>query len=137
MNKISFCSKNEVVTIMSILLVPVSVSVSVNTTVGGANPTISGSKGARGTPPPSKFFQFHAVFRKILQNLMLPLPWRFAHPRGNPGSATAYISPKAHEIEKHLVCVIAAIETPITKIRRIVLTSHLFIFSEHMVVHKQ
>ena len=41
-------------------------------------------RGVQGMPPPSKFFQFHAVFGKIWQNLMLaPLP------RANPGSATA------------------------------------------------
>ena len=37
-----------------------------------------------------KFFQFHAVFRKILQNRMLvPPPRRVGGPpQGNPGSAT-------------------------------------------------
>ena len=41
----------------------------------------------------SKFFQFHAVFGKIWQNLMLapPSPGQLAPPpRGNPGSATVY-----------------------------------------------
>ena len=53
---------------------------------------INGSDGSRGTrdarplPRGSKFFQFHAVFGKIWQNLMLaPLP-----PRGNPGSGTEW-----------------------------------------------
>ena len=43
-------------------------------------------------PPRSKFFQFHAVFGKIWQNLMLMPPlesWR-PPPRGNHGSATDY-----------------------------------------------
>ena len=42
-------------------------------------------------PPPraSKFFRFHAVFRKIWQNHVFTLPPRVhAPPRGNPGSAT-------------------------------------------------
>ena len=46
----------------------------------------------RPLPPEPKFFQFHAVFGKIWQNLMLapPLPGELAPPpRGNPGSATA------------------------------------------------
>ena len=51
--------------------------------------------GARDTRPPwgPKFFQFHAVFGKIWQNLMLaPPPGELAPPpRGNPGSATAWI----------------------------------------------
>ena len=41
--------------------------------------------GARDVCPGSKFFQFHAVFGKILQNRMLAPP-----PRGNPGSATVF-----------------------------------------------
>ena len=44
-------------------------------------------------PPPSEFFQFHAVFGKIWQNRMLalPPPGELAPPpRGNPGSATDY-----------------------------------------------
>ena len=44
------------------------------------------------TRPPlvSKFFQFHAVFWKIWQNLMLAPPpgGLVSPPRGNPGSAT-------------------------------------------------
>ena len=50
-----------------------------------------GSKGgARDVSPlGSKFFQFHAVFGKIWQNLMLAPPGELAPtPRGNPGSAT-------------------------------------------------
>ena len=73
-----FCSKNEIVTIMSISLVPVSVSVSVNTTVGGANPTIANgigeSKAGTRNAPGSKFFQLHAIFWKIWQNRMFAPP---------------------------------------------------------------
>ena len=38
--------------------------------------------GREGAPPPwaPKFFQFHAVFRKIWQNHMLATPWGFAPP---------------------------------------------------------
>ena len=47
-------------------------------------------RGARGAPPGSKFFQFHAVFGKFWQNRMLaPSPGELAPPpRGNPGSTT-------------------------------------------------
>ena len=46
------------------------------------------------TPPPSEFFQFHAVLGKAWQNHILapPPPFRGVGtpPRGNPGSATVY-----------------------------------------------
>ena len=53
-------------------------------------------RGAQVTRAPlgSKFFQFHAVFEKIWENLMLaplPPPRKLAPPpRGNPGSATVW-----------------------------------------------
>ena len=61
---------------------------------GAACLLIGGSKGGReGRVPPwgSKFFRFHAVFRKIWQLRMLaPPPGELAPPpRGNPGSTTA------------------------------------------------
>ena len=49
--------------------------------------TIGGSKGAPGTHPQgSKFFHFHAVFGKKLQNKSTFRTWRT--PQENPGSAT-------------------------------------------------
>ena len=51
-------------------------------------------------PQGSKFFQFHAVFRKVWQNRMLVPPWGVnAPPRGNPGSATD--SEKLAEVNKN------------------------------------
>ena len=55
-------------------------------------PPIGGSKGGTRDAPPSgsKFFHFHAVFGKQLQNNRLAHPpWELAAPQGNPGSVTA------------------------------------------------
>ena len=47
----------------------------------------------RASPRGSKFFQFHAVFGNIWQNLMLAPPGELVPPpRGNPGSATEGVS---------------------------------------------
>ena len=56
--------------------------------LGGAG----GAGGARPPPPRApKFFRFHAVFEKILQNRMLAPPWGVGPPpRKNPGSAAEY-----------------------------------------------
>ena len=55
--------------------------------------SVADVRGHEGRPLGSKFFQFHAVFGKILQNRMLaaPSPGELApQPQGNPGSATAF-----------------------------------------------
>ena len=59
-----------------------------------------GSKGgARDAPPGPKFFQFHEVLGKIWQNRMLEPPGELAPPpRGNPGSATANVSSRNHQL---------------------------------------
>ena len=74
--------KNEIVTIMSILLVSVSVSVSVNTTVGGANNTIGGSKGGTRNAPCLQILSISCRFLggEIWQNRMLAPPWRVCTP---------------------------------------------------------
>ena len=50
--------------------------------------------GARGTPPGSKFFQFHAVFGKILA----------PPPQGNPWSVTVYSMNTMRQITHLLHC---------------------------------
>ena len=53
--------------------------------------SIEGSKGGSKEAPPSNFFHFHAVFRKIGQNNRLPPP-----PLGNPGFATGFRTKTVH-----------------------------------------
>ena len=73
--------------------------------------SVTDLRGARGTPPRmSKFFQFHAVFRKIWQNRMLAPPGELVPPPwGNLGSATAYIcryQTRMHSCRMYTTCLL-------------------------------
>ena len=126
---------------MSILLGPVSVSVGVNTTVGEPALPLADLRGHEERPP----VQILSISCSFCENRMLLLPRRV----GTPTSVKSWIRnclhfPKNPWKLRNIWSVWLRrfpwnnhYETPITKICRIVLTSHLFIFSEHMVVHKQ
>ena len=127
---------------MSIFLVPVSVSVSVNTTVGGANPTI-GTRSALPPPPGPNSFNFMQFLGKFGKIICLRLHGGFATPPPHPpGKSWIHHCPHFPKNPWKLRNIwsvwsrrfpwINHYETPITKIHRIVLKPHPFIFLEHI-----